>query len=95
MEGGALQAFLQRHELPALLKSLDAAVAAGGEGDPPRLQALLYNRAVCLHQLGLSRKALKVGLRCGAARSARRRRSSARPPPPTPAAKFRRTMRPF
>ena len=76
MEGAALQAFLQRRDLPALLKALDAAVAAAG-GDPPRLQALHYNRALCLHQLGLSRKALKVGARRGAAR----RRSSARPTP--------------
>jgi hypothetical protein len=95
MEGAALQAFLQRRDLPALLKALDDAVAAAGGGDPPRLQALLYNRAVCLHQLGLSRKALKVGFRRGAARRARRRRSSARPTPAATAHALRRTMRPF
>lgn len=54
---GSLPALLEGRQWAQLVKALDAALPAAG-GDR---RQLLLNRAFCLQQLGLLRKALKVG----------------------------------
>lgn len=57
-----LQDLLQKRDFPALIKRLDAQLRGGNGEDAGVHLPLQVNRAICYQQLGIYRKALKVGL---------------------------------
>ena len=59
-DGAPLAPLIAARNYTGLIKSLDAALA-GATPNPAARAQLLINRGVCLHALGLLRRALKVG----------------------------------